>query len=48
VLGARPSYKSSLEIFVVKIDEQEASMVTWEYVTPGRYVVYNMELGHYA
>ena len=31
------------EIVVLKIDEDEASVVTCEYVTSSRYVVYNME-----
>jgi len=34
-----------LVIYVVKIDDREASMVTLEYVTTRRYVVYTMTLG---
>jgi len=30
----RVVYKSSLEIIVVKIDEEGTSMVTWKYMTP--------------
>jgi hypothetical protein len=38
-----PLYKSCPDIVVVNIDEEGASMVTCEYVTLVRYMVYNME-----
>jgi hypothetical protein len=39
------TYKSSPDTVVVKIDEEWASMVTWEYVTRMRYMVYNVAPG---
>jgi len=48
VLGAhRTTYDSSRDIFVVKIDEERKGMVTSRYVTPGRYLVYNMALSQF-
>src|SRR6266436_3907475 len=42
----RAAWKSSPDITVVRIDEEETSIVTWEYVALMRYMVYNMKLVH--
>jgi len=44
----RVAYKSSVDTFVVKIDEEGRRMVTLKYVTPGHNMVYNMNLSTYG
>ncbi len=44
----RAAWKSSPDITVVRIDEEETSIVTWEYVALMRYMVYNMKLVHHG
>src|SRR5882762_3618140 len=46
-IGARSPPYHSRDIFVVKIDEEGKDMVTSRYVTPGRYLVYNMALSQF-
>jgi len=41
----RAAWRSSPDLFVVKIDEERAGMVTWGYVTRMRYLVYDVEPG---